>query len=313
LKLAWIWVILWGWAAAQTLENPYPKEQASRWVGRQDIAEKVVEGLDAVQPLAILKERPVPFGDLSLAPTVRRTSGRASNWEVPPFPQIGPPGEVQEELGAPGAPAFAAIETNPNAPSQRLRPKAGPRVILTRLSDFRIPEAFSRVCYGSTTQGLIQVSLYGGLNSFQAEDAYVALKAALDRKEDLQGYAEESVLGSFLESEHRDLKEARFESIEVVGKARPEQVDPGLLMAKKAPAFQEISTQPSGASARLDMSSLPRQPLGGEIKAPRSYWVWLGYFPDAAVTAEICLDQRLGDPQKVVDLATLLQTRIRNR
>ena len=313
MKLAWFWAaLLCGWAAAQSLESLYPKDQALRWVGPNQISEKVVPGLEPVQSLAILQQKEVPFDDLALAPTVRRTTQRSKLWEVPPFPQIGPPGGNEEE-GAPGAPAFSAIETNPGAPSQRLRPKAGPKILQNRFSDYRIPDAFSRVCYGSTTQGLCQLSLYGGLNSFQAEDAYIALKASLDRKDDMQGYASESVLGSFRENFEKDLAEAHFDSIEVIGEARPELVDPGLIMASKAPTFQGISTQPSGSSARLDLSALPRRPLGGEVRAPRSYWVWLGYFPEASLTAEICLDQRLGNPQQVMDLATYLQTRIRNR
>ncbi len=316
---------LLGWLAMASLvawgqpENPYAKDIAARWltVAQASGNTKDSQALEVVTPVAVLQARKVPFQDLAIVPNqrIQRVRPKAS-WDLPPFATIGPPQEVEPEPQAPlvSAPVFAEVGMGAEAPSPLLRPRAGPRKLQAKFKDFVIPDAVSRVCFSSNESGLCQFSLYGGTNSFFAEQAYNALQAALDSREELKGFGQEAVLGVYHEPVDKppSLAEPRFDSIEVTGKARPDQVDPGLNKARQAPAFKDVSTQ-TLANAHLDLSKLPSPRPAKAPRAPRVYWVVLAYFPDKAVTAEILLDQRLGSPQNAVDMAALVQTQIKTR
>jgi len=185
--------------------------------------------------------------------------------------------------------------------------------LLPRFEDYQIPEPISRVCYASNSAGICQLSLYGGTTSFEAEEAYVALSATLDKRETLFGFGKEALWGTYLEKldKPKVQSETRFESIPVTGKARPDLVDPGLNKARKAPAFKEISTQPN-QKGRLDLSRLPSPKPSQAPRAPRSYLVLLAYYPDKAVTMELLIDQRLGNLQSLLDLAMGVRNRLRD-
>ncbi|MBS2034024.1 hypothetical protein JST97_03500 [bacterium] len=309
-------LLLTGALTAQ--EARYPKETASQWLGLLTVRATFDEnaGLETVTPASILKRQHVPFQDVGLAPTrVANSSRPKSTWTVPPFSTIGPPG-FEEAPGAQPeaqAPVFADVPTGEEAPSPYLRPKAGPSKVQARFRDFEIPEAISRACYASNDQGVFEFSLYGGTSSFAAEDAFEALSAALENKHELKGYGERSLLGEYKEQiARKQLEEKRFESIEVVGKAQPELLDPGLNAAKKAPAFKDLSTDPLNPGGRLDLSRLP-QVKKAPLRAPRDYWVLLAYYPEKAVTLEFTLDKRLGHPQNLVDLANQVHARLKGK
>jgi hypothetical protein len=311
------WLVLCTSLAAQP-QNPYPKDIASRYLPVSEVSQHTKEGafLEPVTPVAVLKARPVPFRSVGLAP-LKVNPVRPKIWEMPPFATIGPPlpeGSAPPEAPKEAPPVFSEVDTQPESPSARLRPKLGPRKIQARFKDYAIPEAISQVCYGSNSDGICQFSLYGGTNSFVAEDAYFALNAALDSRETLEGFGKEAVLGVYREPTPKapTLAERRFNTIAVTGKARPELVDPGLNQARKAPAFKDISTQ-TLKGGHLDLSRLPPARPAAPPRAPRSYWVFLAYYPDKAVTAEILLDQRLGSPQNLVDMGSLIQAQIKSR
>ncbi|MFN8610809.1 MAG: hypothetical protein U0931_24925 [Vulcanimicrobiota bacterium] len=307
-------MLMTGMLSAQ--EARYPRETAAQWLGLLAVRGAFDEnaGLEAASPASILKKQEVPFQDVGLAPTRVANSARPkTTWTVPPFSTIGPPGFEEPSGGAPEiqAPVFAEVGTGDEAPSPYLRPKAGPSKVQARFRDFEIPEAISRACYASNDQGVFEFSLYGGTSSFAAEDAFEALSAALTNKHELKGYGERSLLGEYKEQlAKKQIEEKRFESIEVLGKAQPELLDPGLNAAKKAPAFKDLSTDPLNPGGRLDLSRLPALKKA-PTRAPRDYWVLLAYYPDKAVTLEFTLDKRLGHPQNLVDLANQVHARLK--
>ncbi len=293
-----------------------PKDIASQWLSLGALVERFNEGtlLETVAAEPIIQGKPIPFQDLGLAPSRSQPVVSAPlTWSVPPFAQIGPPSEtaVQEPVSA--APTFQGIGTERQPMvSNRLRPLPGPKQLHLSFQDYTIPEALSRVCYSAGGAGLCQLSLYGGTNSFFAEQAYFALHAALDNREPLEGFGKEAVLGIYREPEEKEPEKPEgipFDGVEVVGKPRPDLVDPGLIQARKAPAFQEISTSltPGG---KIDLSRLPSVKSTKTVRARRQYWALLAYFPERALTAELLIDLRLGTPQDLVDLAGGLQTKI---
>lgn len=314
MKSFWVWLLLTGVLTAQP-EARYPKETASQWLGLLTVRTAFDEssGLETVTPLTIIRKRNVPFQDVGIAPSRVSNSARPKvTWSVPPFATIGPPGTEEAAPVAPElqAPVFSEVDTAGDAPSPFLRPKAGPNKIQARFRDFDIPPAVSRACYASNDAGLFEFSLYGGTSSFAAEDAFEALAAALENKHELRGYGERSVLGEYKEqNEKKYLEEKRFESVEVVGKPRPEAIDPGLNAAKKAPSFKDISTRPL-SSGHLDLSKLPKLKQAPR-RAPRDYWVLLAYYPEKALALEFSLDKRLGTPQNLVDLANQVHNRLK--
>lgn len=307
-------LLLTGVLAAQ--EARYPKETAAQWLGLLTVRGSFDEnaGLEVTSPTVIIKKQNVPFQDVGIAPTRVANSNRPkSTWTVPPFSTIGPPGLEEPPNAQPEvqAPVFAEVATEAEAPSPYLRPKAGPSKVQAQFRDFEIPEAVSRSCYVSNDQGVFEFSLYGGTSSFAAEDAFEALSAALDNKHELKGYGERSLLGEYKEQiAKRYVEEKRFDSIEVVGKAQPELLDPGLNAAKKAPAFKDLSTDPLNPGGRLDLSKLPKIKQA-PVRVPRDYWVLLAYYPDKALTLEFTLDKRLGHPQNLVDLANQVNNRLK--
>lgn len=315
MKRLGVWLLLTGLLAAQP-EARYPKETAAQWLGLMTVRSAFNEnsGLETVSPMTILKKRDVAFEGVGIAPTRVANSARPkTTWTVPPFATIGPPG-TEEAAPAPTlqAPVFADVNTEAEAPSPFLRPKAGPNQIQARFRDFEIPAAVSRACYASNDQGVFEFSLYGGTSSFAAEDAFEALSAALDNRQELKGYGERSMLGEYKEQTAKKyLEEKRFDSIEVVGKPQPDLIDPGLNAAKKAPAFKDISTKPLSAG-HLDLSKLPK-PKQAPPRAPRDYWVLLAYYPEKALALEFAVDKRLGSPQNLVDLANQMHNRLKPR
>lgn len=316
MKKWWIGLLLTGVLAAQP-EARYPKETAAQWLGLQAVRATFLEGseLETVTPFQIVKKRNVPFQDVGIAPTRVANSARPKvSWNLPPFAIIGPPGSEESiEPEGSAAPVFSEVATSPEQPSPYLRPKAGPSKIQARFRDFEIPEPVSRVCYASNDQGVFEFSLYGGTSSFAAEDAFEALSAALETKQELKGFGERSTLGEYKEQfQKKYLEEKRFESVEVVGKPQPELIDPGLNASRKAPAFKEISTKPFSGGGHLDLSKLPRVNKG-PVRTPRTYWVLLAYYPDRALALEFSLDKRLGSPQNLVDLANQVQAQIKAR
>ena len=317
MKRCFLGLLLLTAAAAQP-ENPYSPDVAAQYLPVSAAVENIRDGvaLEKVTPVAVLQTRSVPFQAVPLAPQ-KVSSALPKSWELPPFATIGPPQvnpEAPPQEPEQGPPVFSELPTHREAPSPLLRPKVGPHKIQSHFKDYVIPPAISRVCYGSNSAGICQFSLYGGTNSFVAEDAYIALTAALDSREELKGFGKEGVLGIYKDQVESPvgLSERRFESIAVTGKKRPDLIDPGLNKARQAPAFKSISTEP-GVRGHLDLSKLPSPKPAEPPRAPRSYWVFLAYYPDKAVTAEIVLDQRLGNPQNLVQMGALIQTQLNER
>lgn len=313
--LGWLALGLWVAGAQPLTERP---EAASVLLVREAVVAELGRDslqLERVPPLAILRSRPVPLGDIEVVRPrqVPQISARGA-WEIPPFSQIAAPGDGAVEAGpeqASAGGAFSAIDTRLPGEEIMVRPRPGPKKVHVILDDTHIPEPLSRVCYTSGPLGLCQFSLYGGGSSYFAEQAFVALRNALDSKEDLQGFGEASVLGIYDEARvlAREAEQGYFQEVPVEGKPRPEALDSGLLKARSAPAFSAVSTELSPRTA-VDLSRLP-SPTPAPERAPRRYWILLAYFPDRALTLELALDQRLGSPQQVVDLAGVIQKRLK--
>lgn len=306
---------LGGSLAAQTVAN-YPPEIAQKWLSVSQVIEHTNSGAELAvgTPSNIIVARPVAFQDVSIARNKSAPVTRKGSWEVPPFPQIGPPSaDSHEQVAVAAPPVFRGVDGAPDSPSAFLRPLPAPAKGHVSFRDFVIPEPISRVCFTSALTGVCQLSLYGGTTSFAAEDAYVALSGALDSKEPLQGFGKEAVLGVYSEEGTKAAPKPEgpsFSDVPTVGAKRPDLVDPGLNQSRKAPAFRDVSTSLS-QSPHLDLSKLPRNAPPQVYRVPRSYWVVLMYFPDKAITAELALDKRLGSPQGLVDMAMQIQTRIK--
>lgn len=302
----------------------YPQEIARRWLTLDDVAARVDEKVSleiASGGAPILHAAPVPFQDVGLIPTTHPSVSPQklpTQWELPPFPLIGPPSASDappEAVADAGAPAFQGVDVA-EPPSALLRPLPAPPKRASTFRDFAIPDALSRVRFTSSLAGVCQLSVYGGTTSFAAEDAYRALTAALSSKEELKGVGREALLGVYEDPSEKPSARPEgpgFADIPPVGARRPELMDPGLNAARQAPAFKDISTQPRSGPPALDFSHLPRSAPARPQSVPHSYWVALIYMPDKAVTLELSMDQRLGTPQGLVDLALLLQTRVREQ
>lgn len=309
-------VALAGSALAQS-PGFLPRDIAARWLPREPLLERFPAGgqLERVQPAAILQARPVPFQDVELAASSSaRIAEAPTTWSLPPFAQIGPPGKEQSPEPQPSqAPTFSEIGSEGELlVDPGLRPLPGPRQLRLRFNDFSIPPAQSQVCYATNSAGLLQLSVYGGSTSFEAERIFHALQAVLESPQPLSGFGEKAVLGMYREPEDPKETESEglpFDGVEVIGKPRPDLTDPGLVQASKAPAFQEVSTRLL-EGGRLDLSSLPQPSPGKTPRARRQYWVIAAYFPGQAITAEMVIDLRLGQPQDLVDLLGALQMRI---
>lgn len=295
---------------------------AARWLKLSDASAHVSAGavLEASSAEPLVRAQAVPFQDLELAPgRTGVTRPVPDSWEVPPFPQIGPPpvrhGSGPSELPASpnksGAPAFQGVESDHESPSALLRPL--PSVVTSRrtFEHFVVPAPFSSVRYTSGSAGLLQLTLYGGASSFAAEDAYTALSAALESRQKMAGMGKASVLGVFKDpgsAVAARVDSRPFADVPAVGEAHPEWIDPGSNQARQAPAFKDVSTT-RRLEPHLDLSRLPRLPEPERTRPPATYWVLLIYAPDHLLTAEIALDQRLGTPQHLIELGLLLVSR----
>ena len=286
------------------------------------------------KPQAILTTRAIPLGGLDIAPerSAHRTE-TASTWELPPFAELDPvPGRdaseaqkklyqmrLQEGAGLGGAPtAFSDISASSLKPSALLRPRSVLTSEKLRSQNYRVPPFFSSVRYEVPGSGYIQVSLYGGTNSFDAEEAYQALRNSVSGKESLQGYGKDAFYGTYKEElpvqpEAEKVSVATrggvpLGDIAVSGRADSQALDPTVQAAQKAPAFRDVSTP---RTAKLSGSALPAKPKQYRADQRPEYMVLVAYIPARAVTLEVAMDARINkDLQALLNLGLLISQQI---
>lgn len=309
----------------QTLAQPspmslhYPLDQARRWLMPSEISRQwnqleFFEGRG--EP--IVKTKKLAFDEIDVAPS---NSGHRTempnSWEIPPFADIEPP--LPDNLPRPkGAPAedvpvaFSSIPTRATRPSAHLRPKRGLSSETVRSNDLRIPPSFSSTRYDFDT-GLVQISLYGGTNSFDAEQAYFALRNSLKDRENLEGFGKQACHGIYqdeIESSNEPaapVSKLTFGDIAPVGKRQPEALNPNAQNGRKAPSFQDIPTPGSSGTTRVQLPSSQTRP---KKIIPPKYEVFISYYPQKAVTVELALDTRTGSLTELIALALRLNLSI---
>ena len=275
------------------------------------------------KPEAVLVSRPVPLADLEVLPgNPAHTLKSRDSWDMPPFPEVGPPlpepppGLTPEQLEKwkqiylphqeKVPTAFSDVPTRDDeGPNWRLRPQTTPLRKVARPEDFRIPDPFSAVRFAAGNR-IFQLSLYGGTTSFDAEEAYAALRHSVDQREALQGFGKEAFIGRVKDTDPpEDPAPTRaFADVEVVGTARPDLVDPGIQAARRAPSFQDVPT----TLVRSSGVTMPRKKVR---KFHPEYLVLVAYVPERALTFELLIDSRLGSLQHLLQMGLAVQRKVR--
>lgn len=175
----------------------------------------------------------------------------------------------------PTAPIFGDIPLkDENVPKAQLRPRSRSMTEQFFAPGAELPQPFSLRRYYTDSNGFFQITAYGGRSSLGAERAYNTLRAAAKNRQTLAGLGQDAflsvlVLPEALPAHKRRMKERQeslrqaqeakrerrpadiaqlpaqeeqtFSELPVVGAARPDLLDPGLVKAKSAPSFQDIS------------------------------------------------------------------------
>lgn len=278
------------------------------------------------QAAALLTSRPVPLGDLPVAAETkpRLVNSNASQWDMPPFAELDPPPpahlspaakelwlKLQQRQG-PKPEVFAALPSGESAPSALLRPRptlAGQRRITSE--DLLIPAPFSVRRYAAK-EGFFQISVYGGTTSFAAEDAYRALRHAAAEREALEGMGREAFLThvtapDYVEPVPEDPNAMPLAELPVVGRPRPDLLDPGLIQSSQAPAFAAVPTpakaapKPVAKKAPAKVEEPPRKP---------ELILLVMFLPEKSVTVEMALDDRLGTVQNLIALGLMVNQKL---
>lgn len=320
-------------AELDPLSLHYPLDMARRWLGRTELLSFWEDGacLEA-KAAALLKSRAVPMSDVEVAPQTDsiHVTKSPEQWDIPPFAEIDPPlpegsvdyvDAVDKKRKTPAA--FGEIPTSNPRPSARLRP----RVVRTgqniRSHSLEIPPPFSSVRYEFSGPGLVQCGLYGGTNSFDAEQAYYALRNSLDSKEGLEGFGKEACQGRYKEPleapaqpvvvELPGIKRVPFQDIAAVGRPQPNALNAEYQTAQKAPAFREVPTptsltNPNPAASLVSGRVLKHKDYSKVHQT--EYLVFLSYYPQKAITVELVIDSRSGGLSELVGLAVQINRKV---
>lgn len=322
----------------------YPRDLAVTLMSQRDVEEEIVLGqrFKSVEESApsLLGPPVVPLSDV---PVAEERPGRSlpppKQWDVPPFPTLEPalpkdlPPEVLAELQArptgPQPEVFGEVAPYSYTPSASLRPRTSRPNNMLRTSGSEAPVPFSLRRYNTESLGFVQVAVYGGTTSIRAEQIYHTLKAAALKREEVFGIGSESFLARLpLPAEPAPPKQAveptpptpqaspspsvAFGDITPTGPARPDYLDAGMAASSQAPSFRGVPT-------RIDQTApTPSQTTQNEVEdesaTPQpsgpSMLVLVSYFPDRAAVVELAMDERIGDLQKLLNLARHCQSRL---
>ncbi len=316
-------------AQPQRSDLRYPPDLAVQLVSEDDVrtvtATNVRLGDVSEEAATLLVSRPIPLSDLTVAvETKPRKLTTASQWDMPPFVEIDPPPPAHlppaaqelwkkmQDRKAPRPEVFAELPSNTSAPSALLRPRpaiAGQRRLTSE--DLVIPPPFSVRRYGSG-EGFFQIAVYGGTTSFAAEDAYRALRHAADQREPLQGVGREAFLThiqapDYVEPVAEDPHALPLSEIPVVGRPRPDLLDPGLIKSSQAPAFEAIGTPARPPKPAPKKAAV--KPAEEPAKKPEVIMLVM-FLPEKSVTVEMALDDRLGTVQNLIALGLLVNQKM---
>lgn len=264
--------------------NLYPKDIAVILLNEGDVEREtsLAVGFKKVEETApsLLGPPVVPLADVPVAETTNpRLLPTPKQWEVPPFPTLEPalpkdlPPEILAQIQAsaapegPRAPVFGDVIPYSYEVKAELRPRAQRPSDLLRQKGGDAPVPFSLRRYSTDELGFVQVSLYGGTTSINAEQIYQTLRAAALRREDIQGVGREGFLTRIpapepevAVAEEKPAPEppapqepARpslggFDEIAPTGTARPDYVDRGMAESGSAPSFRDVPTRLSDTS-----------------------------------------------------------------
>jgi len=306
----------------------YPVDLAVQLVSEDEVqtvtAANVRLGDASEQATALLSSRPIPLADVAVAPESKpRLLSTSSQWEMPPFAELDPPPpahlspaakelwlKLQQRRG-PTPEVFASLPSTASAPSALLRPRpavAGQRRITSE--DLVIPEPFSVRRYAAPA-GFFQIAIYGGTTSFAAEDAYRALRHAAVQREPLEGIGREAFLThvvapDYVEPVAVDPQAVPLGDVPVVGRPRPDLLEPGLIQSSQAPAFAAIPTpvKPTAKPAPKKAAPPVEEPKKPEII------LLVMFLPEKSVTVEMALDERIGTVQNLIALGLLVNQKL---
>lgn len=325
----------------------YPRDLAVTLMSQRDIEEVITLGqrFKSIEESAPSLLGP-PVVPLSEVPVAEDRPGRylppPKQWDVPPFPTLDPalprdlPPEVLAELQArptgPQPDVFGEVAPYSSAPSAGLRPRTSRPNNMLRARGSEAPVPFSLRRYNTENLGFVQVAVYGGTTSIRAEQIYHTLKAAALKREEVFGIGSEGFFTRLpLPTEHEPEAPGQpeasrpappapdsspspsvaFGDITPTGPARPDYIDAGMAASSQAPSFRGVPTRidsiaPAPTQAAEEEAETAPAPLTG---GP-SLLVLVAYFPDRAAVVELALDERIGDLQKLLNLARQCQSRL---
>ncbi len=321
----------------------YPRDLAVTLMSQRDVEQEIHPGqrFKRVEESAPSLLGP-PVVPLSEVPVAEERPGRSlpppKQWDVPPFPTLEPalpkdlPPEVLAELQArptgPQPEVFGEVAPYSYAPSAGLRPRTSRPSNMLRTRGSEAPVPFSLRRYSTESLGFVQVAVYGGTTSIKAEQIYHTLKAAALKREEVFGIGSEGFLARLplpAEPESSAPKQPQaaepappsspsvaFGDITPTGPARPDYLDAGMAASSQAPSFRGVPTRieevaPTPAQTAEDE-------IEGETATPSEggpcVLVLVSYFPDRAAVVELAMDERIGDLQKLLNLARHCQSRL---
>ncbi|GMU52216.1 MAG: hypothetical protein AMXMBFR33_13620 [Candidatus Xenobia bacterium] len=324
----------------------YPRDLAVTLMSQRDVEEEISLGqrFQSVEESApsLLGPPVVPLSDV---PVAEDRPGRSlpppKQWDVPPFPTLEPalpkdlPPEMLAELQArptgPQPEVFGKVAPYSYAPSAGLRPRTSRPNNMLRTRGSEAPVPFSLRRYNTESLGFVQVAVYGGTTSIKAEQIYHTLKAAALKREDVFGIGSESFLARLpLPAEPEPAPgqpqaaeqappapqappspSVAFGDITPTGPARPDYLDAGMAASSQAPSFRGVPTRIDQNAPALSQTTEDE----GEEEAVTpasgpSVLVLVSYFPDRAAVVELAMDERIGDLQKLLNLARHCQSRL---
>lgn len=279
--------------------NLYPKDIAVILLNEGDVEREtsLAVGFKKVEETApsLLGPPVVPLADVPVAETTNpRLLPTPKQWEVPPFPTLEPalpkdlPPEILAQIQAsaapegPRAPVFGDVIPYSYEVKAELRPRAQRPSDLLRQKGGDAPVPFSLRRYSTDELGFVQVSLYGGTTSINAEQIYQTLRAAALRREDIQGVGREGFLTRIpapepevAVAEEKPAPEppaqapprpslGGFDAIEPTGTARPDYVDRGMAESGSAPSFRDVPTRLSEPSQTAPPGAAPVKTASAE-------------------------------------------------
>ncbi len=318
----------------------YPEDLAQSIISKHEI--QTIMGLSSQlikyedHELPLFRDQPPPLTGVPILPNQQYYYHKVSGqWTAPPWAALppslassnSPPSQAHPSDSSPAVWGSIQPYQHP-APSAQLRP----RPIPLKPIDPEVPHPFSLRRYYTKDNLFVEIALYAGNTYFMARNDFERLQRSLTNTQPIQGLGEKAFMAVIPHPKSADKRPPKysydpnslpFPAIKVIGPARPDLVDPGLIAAQSAPAFQDIPidikvyypppTNKSTAAVHTDEGNSKQdkpyassKPIGPKIN------VIVFLLPSQDLTVSLAADQRLASMQSLIDLAMQIYSRLLN-